>query len=535
MSPAEVPFETVQKWQEIVNIVAEIMHVPSALVMKVEPPNIKVFVSSESNSNPYERNEVAPLNTGLYCETVMKTRQSLLVPDALRDEEWKSNPDIKLGMISYLGFPVSWPDGQVFGTICVLDRKENSYSEPYRKFVLQCRDVLEADLRAVTRLSGQLTRSEAYLEEAQRLSHTGSFGWRVSTGEIHWSKESFRIFGYDQSLTVTLDMVLQRTHPEDRLLVQTILDRASRDGKDFNYEYRLLMPDGLIKHVQVVAHAVRDQADQLGFIGAVMDVTESRRDITEKMQAQDALQAARAELVRSAHVSRMGAMTASIAHEINQPLTAVVGMASAGLRWLGQTPPATDRARECFDKIVHAGQRAADVLESVRAMFKSEKLASVPIDLNQLINDVFTLVQGVVKRQDIAVRTELDTAIMPVTGNRVQLQQVLYNLVSNALEAMESVADRTILVKSEHENSGQVRVTIEDSGTGIEPQHVDKIFDPFFTTKGDGMGMGLSICRSIIEAHGGRLWASPGRSRGAVFHFTLPTSPSQSKWKEQEV
>jgi signal transduction histidine kinase len=225
----------------------------------------------------------------------------------------------------------------------------------------------------------------------------------------------------------------------------------------------------------------------------------------------------------------MGAMTASIAHEMNQPLTAVVGMASAGLRWLGQTPPATDRARQCFDKIVHAGRRAADVLESVRAMFKSERLAGVPIDLNQLINDVFTLVQGVVKKQDIAVRTELDTAIMPVTGNRVQLQQVLYNLVSNAIEAMGSVADRTMLVKSEHENSGQVRVTIEDSGTGIEPQHIDKIFDPFFTTKVDGMGMGLSICRSIIEAHGGRLWASPGRSHGAVFQFTLPSDASRGE------
>src|SRR4029079_19662046 len=122
MSTAEVPLETVQKWQEIVNIIAEIVHVPSALVMKVEPPNIKVFVSSESNSNPYERNELAPLNTGLYCETVMETRRSLLVPDALLDEEWNSNPDIKLGMISYLGFPVSWPDGRIFGTICVLDR-----------------------------------------------------------------------------------------------------------------------------------------------------------------------------------------------------------------------------------------------------------------------------------------------------------------------------------------------------------------------------------------------------------------------------
>src|SRR4029077_19428415 len=173
----------------------------------------------------------------------MKRRQSLLVPDALHDEEWKSNPDIKLGMISYLGFPVTWPDGQIFGTICVLDRKENSYSELYRKLVLQCRDVLEADLRALSRLSGELTRSEAYLEEAQRLSHTGSFGWRVSTGEIVWSKESFRIFGYEQSFGVTLDRIIQRVHPEDRAFVQRTVDRVSRDGKDFDHEYRLLMPD----------------------------------------------------------------------------------------------------------------------------------------------------------------------------------------------------------------------------------------------------------------------------------------------------
>jgi C4-dicarboxylate-specific signal transduction histidine kinase len=250
-------------------------------------------------------------------------------------------------------------------------------------------------------------------------------------------------------------------------------------------------------------------------------------NITEKMQAQDALQDAYAELERSAHVSRMGAMTASIAHEMNQPLTAVVGVASAGSRWLERTPPAIDRARECFEQIVRAGQRAADVLESVRAMFKSKKLASTPIDVNQLIDEVLTLVQGAVKRHDIAVRTELDRAIRPVTGNRIQLQQVLFNLITNAVEAMESVADRTMLVKSEHENSGQVRVTVEDSGIGIGPQHIDKIFGSFFTTKVDGMGMGLSICRSIIESHDGRLLASPGRSRGAVFQFTLPTGRSQ--------
>jgi PAS domain S-box-containing protein len=294
-----------------------------------------------------------------------------------------------------------------------------------------------------------------------------------------------------------------------------------QQGKRQHFEMvkQLQRKDGKLIWIQLYVFRIADRAatGQHTF-GLVFD-------ITEKMQAQDALQDAHAELERSAHVSRMGAMTASIAHEMNQPLTAVVGVASAGSRWLERTPPAIDRARECFEQIVRAGQRAADVLESVRAMFKSKKLASTPIDVNQLIDEVLTLVQGAVKRHDIAVRTELDRAIRPVTGNRIQLQQVLFNLITNAVEAMESVADRTMLVKSEHENSGQVRVTIEDSGTGIEPQQIDKIFGSFFTTKVDGMGMGLSICRSIIETHGGRLWASPGRSRGAVFQFTLPTGP----------
>jgi PAS domain S-box-containing protein len=289
-----------------------------------------------------------------------------------------------------------------------------------------------------------------------------------------------------------------------------------QQGKRQHFELvkRLRRKDGQLIWIQLYVFRIADRAEtgQHTF-GMVFD-------ITEKMQAQDALQAAHAELGRSAHVSRMGAMTASIAHEMNQPLAAVVGFGSAGLRWLEQTPAAIDKARECLGNIVRAGQSAADVLESVRAMFKSKKLANVPIDLNQLIEEVLTLVQGAVKKHDIAVHIELDRAIMPVVGNRIQLQQVLFNLVVNAIEAMESVADRTLLIKSEREDSGEVRITVEDSGTGIEPQHVDKIFGSFFTTKVEGMGMGLSICRSIVESNGGRLWASPGRSRGAVFQFT---------------
>jgi PAS domain S-box-containing protein len=514
----QVPLEIVQKWQEIVNIIAEIVHVPSALVMKVEPPNIKVFLSSESNGNPYERNELAPLNTGLYCETVMKTRQSLLVPDALRDETWKSNPDIKLGMISYLGFPVTWPDGQIFGTICVLDKKENSYSELYRKFVLQCRDVLQADLKALARLSGELIRSEAYLEEAQRLSHTGSFGWRVSTGEIVWSKESFRIFGYSQSLAVTPDMILERVHPEDRALVQTTLGRASRDGKDFDYEHRLLMPDGSIKHVNVAAHAVGDQADRLEFIGAVMDVTEARR-VEEQMHR------ARAELAHVARVTTLGELTAAIAHEINQPLGALVNEGSACLRWLTQEPPNLEEGRSSIEAMIDNGIRAAEVVTRLRAMMKKSPPHRDLLNINDAILAVIALVGAEAQRNRVLLRTELSNDLPLILGDRIQLQQVILNLVMNAIEAMREIdpTQRKVLVVSRKDESKGALVEVQDWGAGLEGLALDRLFDAFYTTKPDGMGIGLAVSRTIIESHGGQLRALPNAPKGAVFRFRLPT------------
>ncbi|MGB8555336.1 MAG: ATP-binding protein, partial [Pseudolabrys sp.] len=221
---------------------------------------------------------------------------------------------------------------------------------------------------------------------------------------------------------------------------------------------------------------------------------------------QYALQTGQAELAGYAQASRMGAMTASIAHEVNQPLAAIVANANAALRWMARTPPDVTEARERLEQIVREGQRAAEVIQSVLSMFKSKELARASVDLNQLIHEVLALVQGALEKHGVVVCTELDEALIPVTGNRVQLQQVLFNLVTNAIEAMELVADRRVLVKSEFESGGGVRVTVEDSGSGIDPKDIDKIFSTFFTTKLEGMGMGLSICRSIIESHGGRLW-----------------------------
>jgi len=246
-------------------------------------------------------------------------------------------------------------------------------------------------------------------------------------------------------------------------------------------------------------------------------------DITEKMQAQDALRVAQEELARAAQASRVGAMAASIVHEINQPLTAIATSADAGLRWTDRTPPDLDRIRKSFNQIVHARQRTADVIHGIRAMFKSEEISRSSIDLNELINEMLTLTQGELQRRTIVVRTELAKVPLFVMANRVQVQQVLFNLVTNAIEAMDAVVDRSrsILIKTEL-GGGAASVAIEDSGTGISPEDLKRIFSTFFTTKARGMGMGLSICRSIIESHGGRLWASPGLPYGTVFHFTLP-------------
>ena len=304
---------------------------------------------------------------------------------------------------------------------------------------------------------------------------------------------------------------LDITPAGDREANRVLLKELQR-GKRQHYELtkRLQRKDGEVIWVQLYVFGIPNQ----GAVGMTVN-------ITEKMRAEDALQVARTELARSAHISRMGAMTASIAHEINQPLAAIVANASAGLRWAQRTPPHLDEIRESFEQIGQEGRRAAGVIESIRSMFKSKELAHVSVDLNQLIREVLALVEGSIQKHGISVRTELDEALVAVTGNRVQLQQVLFNLLTNAIEAMESVANRRMLVRSELGN-GEIRVTVEDSGSGIDPKDIDKIFSSFFTTKVEGMGMGLSICRSIVESHGGRLSALRAHSQGAAFQFTLP-------------
>jgi len=363
----------------------------------------------------------------------------------------------------------------------------------------------------------KLQRSEAYLAEAQRLSHTGSFGWRPSTGEILWSDETFRIFQYDRTTIRTVELILQRIHPEDAGLVKQIIERASHDGKDFDYECRLAMPDGSIKHVHVVARAVRDESGGIEFIGAVTD-------ITDRKQAEEALRQAQADLAHVSRVTTMGELTASLAHEVNQPITAVVADASACLRWLTRDDPDMEEARQSALRIVKDAARAADIISRIRLLFKKSIPQRELVDVNEVIREMIVLLRGEATRYSISIRTELAPDLPQVMGDRVQLQQVMMNLLVNSTDAMKDVdGTRELAITSQPADNEAFVVTVSDTGVGLPLQQADQIFNAFFTTKPHGTGMGLSISRSIVESHGGRLWASGNSPRGASFYFTLPS------------
>ena len=383
--------------------------------------------------------------------------------------------------------------------------------------LIACEDITERKLA-----EDALRQSEMYLAEAQRLSRTGSFGWRVASGEIIWSEETFRMFGYDKAPSIKHATVFQRVHPDDRARVEQTIDRASRDGKDFAHGYRLLMPDGSVKHVHATAHAVTDASGDIEFVGAVTDVTSRKRAEAELHEAQ-------ANLAHVTRVTALGELAASIAHEVNQPLAAVVTNAAACLRWLDREPSDLKEARSTVQSIIKDGNRAGEVIQRVRALANKTADQKALLHVNDVVNEVVSLVQHELFSHRVALRLELAPDFPPVFADRIQLQQVILNLVINAIEAMQPVRDRPrkLVIRTRQDETSQVLVTVSDCGVGVAAENADRLFDAFFTTKSSGMGMGLSICRSIVDAHGGRLSASCA-GPGATFQFTLPLHQEDS-------
>jgi PAS domain S-box-containing protein len=379
-------------------------------------------------------------------------------------------------------------------------------------FTCYLRDITERKQSEV-----ELQRSGAFLAEAQRLSRTGSLSWCVATGEIIWSEQVYRIFEFDQSVPVTLELIGTRVHPEDVPLMKDMIARAEAEAEDFEYEHRLLMPDQSIKHVHLVAHATRNRNGQIEYIGAVQDVTKRRL-------SEEALEEVRSELAHVSRIASLGALTASIGHEVSQPLSGILTNASTCLRMLAADPPNIDGARETARRTIRDGNRASDVIKRLRALFSKRKLAMEPVDLNEATQEVIALVTSELKRDRISLHTEFANGLAPVMGDRVQLQQVILNLLRNASDAMIGIDDRArhLSIKIEREDDDCVRLSVRDAGLGFVPQGESKLFDAFYTTKSGGMGIGLSVSRSIIESHHGRLWATLNDGPGATFSFSIP-------------
>ena len=373
------------------------------------------------------------------------------------------------------------------------------------------------------RAEEELRRNEAFLAEAQRLSLTGSFSWNVATDETAWSEEVYRIFEYDWAEPLTIELIFDRFHPEDIPLLQEVRKRA-QTGIDFEYQHRLLMPDRSVKYLHVVAHGTKCRNGEIHYVGAV-------QDITEQKLSEEALGKLRSDLAHVARVMSLGALTASIAHEVNQPLSGIVTNASTCLRMLDADPPNLDGARETARRTIRDGNRAADVITRLRALFGKKSRAIESVDLNEATREVIALSLSELQKSRVILRTEFADELPPVTGDRVQLQQVILNLLLNASEAMNGVDDRPrqLVIKTERDEENCVRLSVQDAGAGFDSANMNKLFEAFYTTKNGGMGIGLSVSRSIIESYQGRLWAAQNEgSPGSTFSFSIPCQADKS-------
>ena len=433
------------------------------------------------------------------------------------------------GWFKTRGTPIRDTDGGIvkwFGTCTdITDRKRAEQALMDHELELsQARDLLEIKVMERTK---ELRRSEAYLEEAQKLSKTGSWARVSASGEMrYWSEECYRVLGFEpRDGLPRFETFLQHVHPDDRRRVRETAERAGREKVDYEVDYRIVHPGGEVRDIHTVAHPVLSPSgDVVEFVGTVMDVTERRQAEKER----ERLRQVQADLAHINRATTMGELTASLAHEINQPIAAAVTDARTCLRWLAREQPDIAEARESAARMVKAITRASDIISRLRKLFKKGAPQTSVVDVSEVIQEMVVLLHGEASRYSVSIQTELSTDSPQVLADRVQLQQVLMNLMLNGIEAMhDTKSGGQLTIRSLRGEGGQLVISVSDTGVGLPPEQAEQIFNSFFSTKAQGTGMGLSISRSIIESHGGRLWASSNSERGATFNFTLPTAEAQ--------
>ena len=466
------------------------------------------------------RSELCP------CGIAALEKRQVISADLESDPLWHDTAYRSLllshGLRSVWSTPILALSGRVLGTFAIYHRRPATPSPGVQELIAQVTHIASI---AIERAQDEaaLKRSAAFLAQGQHLSSTGTFSWRLDTDDIRFSEEANRIFEFDADSRVSLEQIADRVHPEDIQLLSEKVEFARRTGGDVDYEIRLRLADASVKYLRTIAHGSRDENGRMEYIGAIQDVTARRL-------SEQAFERARSELAHVARVATLGALTASIAHEVNQPLSGIITNAGTCLRMLDASPPDVDGARETARRTIRDGNRASDMITRLRSLFSKKEFTQELLDLNEATREVIALSLSELQRNRVVVQSELADDLPSITGDRVQLQQVLLNLLRNASDAMVGVDDRPrqLLIRTESEGRDHVRVTVRDAGVGIERQVMDKLFDAFYTTKSSGMGIGLSVSRAIVERHRGRLWAEPNDGPGATFAFSIPRDPERT-------
>jgi len=383
------------------------------------------------------------------------------------------------------------------------------------------------------RAEGALRRSEAYLAEAQALSHTGVFGWETSSGEIYWSAETFRIFGFDPATPPEIARIVQQTHPEDKDFLEQTLDRARHERKDFDLEHRLLLPDGSVKHLQVVARALVGESGHLEFVGAVMDITQRKRaEEAQRVQEREREEMQR-QLQQAAKLEAIGRLAGGIAHDFNNILGAILGYGELAQNNLGEGGP----ARRQVDQVMHAGARGKGLVDRILAFSRSGMGERVPLHVQSVVEETLELLTPSLPAH-VRLERQLDAVDTAVVGDATQFHQVVMNLCTNAVHAMQQGGMLTVVLDRAAEGERRllshgtlgagryVRLSVTDTGSGIPPAVLERMFDPFFTTKrvGDGTGLGLALVHGIVADFGGAIDVTTKVGVGTTFTIWLPAA-----------
>jgi PAS domain S-box-containing protein len=398
------------------------------------------------------------------------------------------------------------------------DKLERKVQMRTKELVIANEQLLK-EIEERKRAEQDLKNREQSLAEAQRIAHLGNWDWNIVTNELYWSDEIYRIFGLaPQEFGATYEAFLNSVHPDDRPLVERSVDAALYEGKSYSIDHRIVLLDGSERIVHEQAEVTRDDSEQ------AIQMTGTVHDITERKNAEEDRRLLREELTHMSRITTIGTLAGALAHEINQPLTAIMSNAQAALRFLDAEKPNIDELREILSDITNDTIRSSDVIHQLRDFMKKGEIALIPLNINETIKEVVNLTHRDAESRHISIRIDTNEDLPEVMGDKVQLQQVILNLVINGFDAMmyQDADSRELVIQTEQDEDNSIHIAVQDTGMGIEEEKLEQIFEPFVSTKPEGMGLGLSINQYIINAHNGRMWATNNPDHGATVHFTLP-------------